>query len=201
MNKIILIGGSPTAGKTHAAKALAKERNLPWMSTDTVREQMRALVKPAEYPALFRFADETSGTAAEVLTGNTPAQMVAHEKAEGEEVWRGVKALIETDYAWGDFIMEGVAILPHLVAELSVPDKEIKAVFLIDEDEARVRNTIFTRGLWDEAHKYPDAVKELEVAWILAFNAWIKKEAQAYGFPVISVNRTDHLEELKRLTA
>jgi len=56
--------------------------------------------------------------------------------------------------------------------------KDIKAIFLIDEDKDRVRNIIFTRGLWDEPNKYPDSVKEKEVEWVFAFNSYIKEEAK-----------------------
>ena len=76
---------------------------------------------------------------------------------------------------------------------------DIQAVFLIDEDKDRVRNTVFTRGLWDEPQKYPDEVKEKEVEWVLAFNDYIKSEAKKYNLPVFSVDRASYLDEIKKL--
>src|SRR3990172_6269794 len=163
MRRIILIGGSPTAGKSHTARKLAERLKLPWISTDTIREKMRKLVRNEDYPALFYHAEATPKMAVEFLTHKTAEEIVKHQNEESKAVWKGVKALIETDYVWGSFVIEGVAILPHLVADLLKKRKDIKAVFLIDENIARVRKTIFTRGLWDEPSKYPDSVKEKEI--------------------------------------
>jgi len=78
--------------------------------------------------------------------------------------------------------------------------KNIKILFLVDEDKNRIRKTIFTRGLWDEANKYPHDVKEKEVEWVIEFNNFIKKEAKKYGFPVVSVgNRKDYIKKIKKL--
>ena len=44
MNKVILIGGAPTVGKSYLGRKLAEELKLPWISTDTIREMMRKLI-------------------------------------------------------------------------------------------------------------------------------------------------------------
>ncbi len=41
MERIILIGGAPTVGKTFIAKELSKKLFLPWISTDTIRSLMQ----------------------------------------------------------------------------------------------------------------------------------------------------------------
>lgn len=200
MRKIVLIGGSPTAGKSYTARKLAERLKLPWISTDTVREQMRRLVRKEDYPALFQHSESTSELAVEFLTHNTAKEIVKHQNEESVEVWKGVKAFIETDYVWGTFIIEGVAVLPSLVSKLGKNRKDIKIIFLVDDDIARVRHTIFTRGLWDDASKYPDTVKEKEVEWVVAFNNYIKTEAKKYGFPVIDVgNRKDYFKKVKSI--
>lgn len=200
MNKIILIGGAPTAGKSYAARKLAERLNLPWISTDTIREQMRKLVRKEDYPDLFHHAEATADMAVEFLTHNTPEEIVQHQNQESVEVWRGVKALIETDYVWKSFIVEGVAILPNLAAELMKENQDVKTAFLMDENIQRIRESIFTRGLWDDASKYPDVVKEKEVEWVIAFNKWIKEEAAKYNLPFIQVgDRESYLLELESL--
>lgn len=201
MNKVILIGGSPTAGKSYTARKLAEQLKLPWISTDTIRESMRQIVRKEEYPYLFNHLQFLGkGGAVKFLTQKTSEEIVNHQNEESIDVWKGVKALIETDYVWEYFIIEGAAILPHLVSSLVKKNKNIKAVFLIDENLARVRKTIFTRGLWGEANEYPDSVKEKEVEWINLFNNYIKREAKKYNLPVVSIgNRKNHLSEVKRL--
>lgn len=204
MSRVILIGGSPTAGKSYTARKLAEDLRLPWISTDTIREQMRWIVRKEDYPDLFMHGD--SGVshidkAVEFLTHNTAEQIVEHQNKESEDVWKGVRGIIEADYVWEDFIVEGVAILPKLVAnqEWKIKKDKIIPIFLIDEDKDRVRNTIFTRGLWDEADKYPDDVKEKEVEWVFAFNNYIKEEAKKYNMPVFSVDRKSYIDEVKKL--
>lgn len=203
MSKVILIGGSPTAGKSYIARKLAEDLKLPWISTDTIREQMRWIVRKEDYPDLFMHGDPSVShidKAVEFLTHNTAEEIVEHQNKESENVWKGVRGLIESDYEWEDFIVEGVAILPKLVANQEWKiKKDITTLFLVDEDKERVRNTIFTRGLWDEPDKYPDSVKEKEVEWVFAFNDYIKNEAQKYNFPVFSVDRKSYIEEIKKL--
>src|SRR3989344_370096 len=117
MSKIILIGGSPTAGKSYTARKISDELKLPWISTDTIREQMREIVRKEDYPNLFLHGDDSSDRAVEFLTHNTADQIVEHHNKENEDVWKGVAGLIEGDYVWGSFIIEGVAILPRFVVE------------------------------------------------------------------------------------
>ncbi|MBI2565204.1 hypothetical protein HYV79_04435 [Candidatus Woesearchaeota archaeon] len=200
MGRIILIGGSPTAGKSWTARRLAERLRLPWISTDTIREQMRELVRKEDYSALFQHAEAKPEMAVEFLTHNTAEEIVKHQNKESEDVWKGVKALVETDYVWQSFIVEGVAILPKFILSLVKKNKNIKAVFLVDEDITRIRKTIFTRGLWDEPSKYPNKVKEKEVEWVIAFNNYIKREAKKHKLPVVSVgNRKNYFEEVKRI--
>lgn len=200
MSKIILIGGSPTAGKSYTTRKLAEELKLPWISTDLIREQMRWIVRKEDYPSLFVHFYAGADRAVEFLSSNTAEQIVENQNRESEDVWKGVRGVVEGDYVWEDFIVEGVAILPKLVANQKWKiKKDITTLFLIDEDKDRVRNTIFTRGLWDEADKYSDSVKDKEVEWVLAFNEYIKNEAKKYNFPLIRVDRKSYIEEIKQL--
>lgn len=200
MGKIILIGGSPTAGKSYTARKIAERFKMPWISTDTIREQMREIVRKKDYPALFLHAEATPEMGVDFLNKNTCEEIVKIVNKESVDVWKGVKAVLETDYVWGSYIIEGVAILPHLVSKFIKNKDNVKVLFLVDEDIKRVRKKIFTRGLWDAASKYPDDVKEKEVEWVVAFNEYIKKEAKKYGFPVVSIgNRKDYIEEIKKI--
>lgn len=197
---IVLIGGSPTAGKSYTARKIAEELKLPWISTDTIREQMREIVRKKDYSNLFLHAKATPEMGVEFLNNNSVEEIVEIVNKEGEDVWKGVKALIETDYVWESYIIEGVAIIPNLIAKFVKNKKHIKVLFLVDENINRIRKTIFERGLWDEAKKYPDSVKEKEVEWVVEFNKFIKKEAKKYGFEVINVSdRKKYLNKIKQL--
>lgn len=195
--KIILIGGSPTAGKSYVTRKIAEKLKLPWISTDTIREQMRKIVRKEDYPDLFFFDEATPKMAVKFLNKYSPKEIVNIVNKESVEVWKGVKAILDTDYVWKSYIIEGVAVLPHLVSKLK--NKDIKALFLVDEDIKRIRKSIFTRGLWDDAKKYPDSVKEKEVEWVIAFNNFLKKEAKKYKFPIVKAgNRKDYIKEIEK---
>jgi len=187
MGNIILIGGAPTIGKSYVAKKIAEKIKLPWISTDTIRETMRGMVSKDEYSNLFRFS--SSVTAEKYLTTHTPKQIFGDQNLENKEVWKGALSLIEGDYVWKDFIIEGSAIMPLQVNKLMSRKKNVKAIFLFNDDKEKIRKVIFNRGLWDEAKNYSDKVKEIEVKWVMLCNNWIKKEAQRYGLPLYEYSR------------
>lgn len=198
MDKIILIGGAPTVGKSYVADKIARELNLPWISTDTIREQMRKVLKKKDYPNLFYYANATAKMAEEHLGKTSAKQIVKNCNAESVDVWNGVMSLMGE--VSGSLIIEGVAILPRLVKGLKIKNKQFKTIFLVDENVERIRNVVFTRGLWDDADKYPDGVKEKEVAWVLAFNEYIIKEAGKYRLPIVEVgDRKKYLKQIKAL--
>jgi 2-phosphoglycerate kinase len=188
--KVILIGGAPTTGKSTVASLLAKKLGLPWISYDQVREIMQITTNRKDYPKLF--TPEGYG-AEKFLTEFSAEQIVQMEREQGEAVWPAIKKLVDDDYHWKDgVIIEGVGILPSLIFRDFGDDKNIKPIFLIDENPSKIREVVFTRGLWADAHTYSDDVKEKEVEWALLFSQKLKAEAEKYNFPVISVQRNDY---------
>jgi len=190
MNKVVLLGGAPTNGKSYIARKLGEGLKLPWISTDTIREAMREIVRPEDYPRLFKFAGETI-TAEDYLSSHTPQEIVYSQNEENEVVWKGVKAFIETDYVWKTFIVEGVAVLPHLVAGLDTSKVEILPIFLVDNDRERVKDVVYTRGLWDDANTYSDDVKPVEVEWAMLFSKYIKDECEKHGYKPFEIGDRD----------
>lgn len=202
MNKIILIGGAPAIGKTTLAAKLSKELGIPWISTDSIREVMRAGASKKENPGLFYFTDKT----AEVyLKSYSPKEIVADQNKESIDVWKGIKSFI---YSTGNYnpqismryIIEGVAIIPSMIYR-DFPDSDfIKPIFLLDSNKNRIKEVVYTRGLWAEAKKYSDDVKDLEVEWVLAFNDWLKAELKKYDYPTIEIgDKKDLVLEIKNL--
>ncbi len=185
MNKIILIGGAPTVGKTHTAKRLSKKLNLPWISTDGIRSMLRRVVAKKEFPYLF--ANTPRLSAEEYLTKYSAKEIVDNQNRQSIDVWKGVKAFIDTDHTWESFIVEGVAVLPKFVNKDLKKDKRIKPVFLVNSNETQIRKVVYARGLYDSADTYSDDVKEKEVEWALMFNNWLKKEARKYKLPVYEI--------------
>lgn len=185
--KIILIGGAPTVGKSTLAKSLSDKLNIPWVSTDQIRQIMRSATSRVQTPSLFN----PEGYDAEKFLNEFSAdQIVEMEIAQGEATWVGVKAFIEDAYPWIDsYIIEGIAILPHFVHKDMHNLKEVCPVFLVDSDADRVREVVFNRGLWDDARLYPDELKEKEVEWVLKFNDHIVHATEKYHYPKIEVSK------------
>jgi 2-phosphoglycerate kinase len=187
--KIILIGGAPTTGKSTMAALVAKHLNLPWISTDQIRETMRLVARREDYPKLFNIEGYD---AQKFLTEFSASEIADIELEQSEAVWVGIKKFIENDYTWKKgFVMEGVGILPHLVAKDFANNKEITSVFLVDEDADRIKDVIYNRGLWDDAKKYSDDLKPKEIEWVLDFSHKLRAEAEKYGYPTIEVQKKD----------
>lgn len=183
----LLIGGAPTVGKSTIAASLAAHLGLPWISTDQLRDVMRSVASRREHPKLFN----PEGYDAEGMYNTfSTEEIVAIEIGQGEAAWTGIKTLIEHDYTWPQgFVVEGVNLLPQLVTRDFGSDPSVSAVFVTDPDPARMREVLFTRGIWDSGAPTPDATKEKELAWILRYDAWLKSEALAHGFPVVALEK------------
>jgi 2-phosphoglycerate kinase len=197
MEKIILIGGAPVVGKTFLAKRLSEKFKLPWISTDTIRGMMQKIVKKTDYPALFY---PSSAEAKKYLEEHSAQEIMDDQNRESAEVWKGVEALLKTDYSWQSFIVEGVAILPEFVHGIVIKGRKIIPVFLYEARRERMRDVIFNRGLWDAADKYSDDLKEKEIEWVVLFNGFIRKEAGKYGFALVEYKDDgSHFEEIKAI--
>lgn len=189
MKSIILIGGAPTTGKSTMAALVAKHLNLPWISTDQIREIMRSVARREDHSTLF---NPEGCDAQKFLTEFSASEIADMELEQSKAVWPGIKKLIEDGYPWGKgFVMEGVNILPHLVAQDFSDNKEVKAVFLVDEDADRIKDVVYNRGLWDGAKEYSDDLKPKEIEWVLDFSHKLKAEAKRYGYPAVEVKKQD----------
>ncbi len=183
MDRVILVGGMPTAGKSTLAATLSDHLNLPWISTDQIGIVLRAVASRETHPDLFRWEDYREQQS---FRGLTADRIVANELAKSEDSWLGVRKLIQEDYTWDDgAVIEGVDILPHRVAR-DFPDSDVvRAVFIGDEDPGRVRAAVRERDaftFWDE---------EKEVEWVLKFGQRVRSEAEQYGFPWVNVEKND----------
>jgi len=200
MRKIILIGDAPAIGKSHTAQKLAKEFKFSWISTDEIRKRMKKQVSRKDQPSLFFFMDQRAETGTKYLEKSSIEKIVKDQNNESFAVWKGVSNLIKKENSKKPLIIEGVAILPSLVAKLKKEKayKDVNVMFLVDNDISRIRESIFKRGLWDKANKYPNNIKEKEVEWVTDFNSFITKEAKKYNFPIIDINdRKSYLKEIK----
>lgn len=201
-----LIGGAPTVGKSTIAAAVAAHLGLPWISTDQIRDVMRTVADRRDHPKLFNpeSPDGVPYDAEGFYAAFSAEEIAAIEIGQGEAAWVGILALIAGDYTWPQgFVVEGVNLLPSLIARDIPPDAKVRTVFVTETDPGRMREVVFTRGVWDAADRYSDAAKEKELAWITQFDSWLRAQATAHGFPVVALRKDDTdlgriLDALKR---
>ena len=195
--KVFLIGGAPVVGKTSLARKLSEDVGLPWISTDTIRSLMQRVVRKEDYPALFY---PSMSQAKDYLADHGPKEIIDDQNSESLAVWQGVQGILGSDYPWKSYIIEGVAVLPKLVNEAMGHVDNICPMFLYEDRKERIRKVIFERGLWDDADKCSNELKEKEVSWVVMFNKFIKEEAAAYGFPLIEYkDNGSHVKTAKLL--
>jgi len=181
----------PTAGKSKLAENLSRHLNLPWISTDQIGIVMRAVADKEKHPALFTWENYDGFS---YLNKYTADEIVGNEFASGEAVWPGVKKLIQEGDALTDgLIIEGVGILPHLVARDFSDANNVRAVFIGDHDAERVREVVFTRNFaGDEASAHPDELKEKEIKWVLRYGEKLKAQVLKHQMPWIEVEKNEH---------
>lgn len=161
--KIILIGGPQATGKTTLAKKLSSRLDIPWISTDQIRTI-----------CAIKSSSDKKGVSAEI--------------ENNEEIWKGVERFIRSPFPWENIIIEGVAILPHLVASLDI---KVNPVFIIDSDKTRIADVIYQRSLLPWIKTKSNEQQEAKVAYIQEFNDFIKQEAEKYKFPIVEISKTD----------
>lgn len=188
---VICIGGAPTVGKTTLAKGLSRRLGMPWISTDTIREQLMRLELKGKHRFLFT-PDNHAEAAERYLRTHSPEEISRLLIAECEDVWAGVRAFIEGDYTWRSFIIEGVVILPHLIKSITFPGVKILPVFLYEPDVGRTQEVIEKRGLWKYNAPDPVPFRQKEQEWVAHFNNWLAQEAHIHGMPLINVTKTEH---------
>lgn len=196
MRRVVLIGGVPIAGKSYFTRKLSESLQLPWISTDTIRGVMREIVKKEDFPNLFNL-DRNDAEIEKYLSSNGLDQVLLDHNAESVDVWKGVKAFLNTDHVWSDFAVEGVAILPKLVSELEKDKYKIKPIFLINSDKDHVKSLVYNKGLWNGSTAFSDKIKEIEIEWVLMFNKYIEDEAAKYGYTTYNLgNNGENIQKL-----
>lgn len=196
MKKIILIGWSPTTGKSTLAQNLSKYLNIPWVSTDQIRNIMRNTARREDYPNLFipKWYEK-----ADVFLKKFSAKEISDmEFEQSEATWQWIESFIKWDYTFKNwFIIEWVNIIPELVYNSFNWSQNIQTIFIWDNNKERVKKVIYERWLFDDAEKYSDEYKNKEVEWVNIFYERIKNEAQKYNFPFIDINKND--SDLKKV--
>lgn len=185
-NKIILIGGAATTGKTTLAKELSAHLGIPWISTDQIRSVIKGVTNENNFPDLFQnISDESS-----------VEEILGLEIKRAEIIWQGVRAFIENHYPWENFIIEGLAILPHLIARDFDQKDEVKAIFILHTDPIKIKEIVLERSKLPFIKTKTEAQQKSKVNQIELLNERIKSDAEKFGFTTLEAHNQKTLSNL-----
>lgn len=196
---IYLIGGAPRCGKTILSKQLTK-KGISWVSTDAVRAMILASTPKSQIDKKFpieklqRAANKKRVPYQDILS-NTPEKLLRGEIGEARSIWPSVEAMIKILIDMQeDFIIEGVHLLPELVAALKKTPygKQIRCVYLVKTDlhkiiEGFAKNPSkhdWIRGALTNASLTEKIARVVQVE-----SRHVSAQAEKYGFKVYNTEK------------
>ncbi|HET9412123.1 MAG TPA: hypothetical protein VFO38_04720 [Candidatus Saccharimonadales bacterium] len=182
-----LIGGAARTGKTTMANELAVEHGIKPFCTDSLHVMLTKLVRRQDNPDLFYTHDLSVEQFYE--KNNTPQKALEATVKAALASEYGFTVFIERILpSWQVMVIEGTLITPGFVSRLrqKYPDTTFEATFLYDDNLDRIRDRIYTHGLYYRT-PYSDNIKPKEVAYVQACNDWYKKEAKRYKMELIHI--------------
>jgi 2-phosphoglycerate kinase len=188
---IYLLGGPPRVGKSKISKLITKKRGISSVSTDSLGAVLENVLDPQTAPGLFavsKFNEMTLADKIELMVEKT-SRRIDYQIEEGQATWRAVAPFIRREEEEGrDVLVEGVAVLPELVAQLE--DADYRAVFVGNQGEDQEEN--IRRSATEDERDWMRGASE---DYIHAFAVFVKqmshsieKEAHEHGLAYIEMS-------------
>lgn len=183
---IQLICGAPRTGKSLIAQRLATRSGVASLSTDALRDRVRATLDAEEQLRRFPMQGFSADPAE---NARTPQELVEQQIAEGRALREAIDAEIGQAVQRGaPLIVEGVHLLPEHVPELvaHLGAERLRAVVVGCIDLERV-----LRGM--ELNTAPDdwlrganpTVHRQVAAFVVEFSQRVRREAAELGLPYL----------------
>jgi 2-phosphoglycerate kinase len=189
---ICFIGGPPRVGKSVIAEVITRERGIGSVATDSLGAVLETVLSPESEPGLFvvsRFNEMPEADRIRLMTEN-PARRIEYQIEESKAVWRAVVPFVLREQEEGrSLVVEGVAVLPELVAQLEGID--YRTVFL--GNRGLTHNENIKRGAIEREHDWmrhaSDEYVNAFAAFVAQMSGYIEKEARTYGFDYVEMDR------------
>jgi 2-phosphoglycerate kinase len=189
---IYFVGGPPRVGKSIMAKAITKEYGISSVATDSLGAVLETVLSPESEPGLFvvsRLNEMPEADRIRLMVEN-PARRIAYQIEESKAVWRAVVPFVHREQEEGrSLVVEGVAVLPELVAKLE--GIEHRTVFLGNRGLAHNEN--IKRGAIEREYDWmrhaSDEYIDAFAAFVVQMSGYIEKEAHTYGFDYVEMDR------------
>jgi 2-phosphoglycerate kinase len=175
--RLLLVGGSAGTGKTTVAQTLAGDLGAGWLQLDTIWIAMKAAVGHGssafallDVPGRMRRGDDSD------------EQLVAAHVAASKAVCAVLPEVLEFELeTHAALVADGAWLLPSFIAGLTLPDTEVRCLFLQHADVGGV-----TAALAGRLGGRPPQERHVTTnRQIWEYGAWVCEQARAHGFSVL----------------
>lgn len=188
---IYLVGGPPRIGKSLIAEAITREHGIGSVATDSLGAVLEAVLSRESEPGLFgvnRLNEMPEADRIRLMEKN-PAARIDCQIEESKATWRAVVPFVLREREEGrSLVVEGVAVLPELVAKLE--GIECRAVFLGNRGLTHKEN--IKRGAIEREYDWMRQASDEDIHAVAAFGAqwssYIEKEARRCGFDYVEMD-------------
>jgi 2-phosphoglycerate kinase len=180
--QVLLIGGHSASGKTTVAAQIGLSLGVPWMMVDDLRLAFqRARAHLPEGTDALHF-DKTPN-----FWRHPPEELRDALIAAGEVMSAPLEVVVENHVDQNaPIVIEGDGILPSLLSRTPLLERSgtIRAVFLVEPDEAEILKNTLTRGKgWVIGRTEAELRVDARARWL--FGQWLTREAAKYDVPVV----------------
>ena len=188
---VLFVGGPAAVGKTSAAKRIAVVSGASLLQVDDVWLALQRAIDPTDSPLLHTFASPE-------VWRRAPAELVALKRELAALVSSSLELVVASHLAHDDkVVIEGVWITPEFAARPtyagSAAGDRRRAVFVLEEDASRIRDSLLARGRgfgdWDPADR------EAMAAMQAGYARWLRTQALMRKAPIVDARPVGRLAE------
>jgi 2-phosphoglycerate kinase len=184
--RVLLVGGHSGAGKSTVAQRLARRYGTAWLMADDLRlalQRSRVTLRSPDATAALHF-DTAPG-----WWRHPPERLRDAAIAVGAALSPALEVVIENHVDQRlPVVLEGDGILPALLARPPVRARaaggRVRAVFVVEPDEAALAANIRARGLEATFMTAVEVAGMVRARWL--YGRWLAEQARRAGLPVLA---------------
>lgn len=197
--RVLLIGGSSGVGKTVVAQTIARQLGLSVLLVDDIRMAIQQVTMPGEQPGMHYFLAHPH------IWQKPPETLCEGFVTVATALARPLTATIAHHVfvkEAGPIVLEGDGLLPALAARKAFPslhftpavvDNEVRAVFLVEPDEAILAQNMQRRGRLFGDLSAREQQNLVHASWL--YGQWLKRQADHYNLPIVEPRPWNNLAE------
>ena len=178
---VLFIGGPAAVGKTSAAKRIATVSGATLLQVDDVWLALQRAIDPKDSPLLHTFS-------APDVWRRSPAELVALKRELAALVSSSLELVVAHHLRVEDkVVIEGVWLTPEFAARDdyagTAPGGQRRAVFVLEDDAVRIRETLLQRGRGFDDWTPPD--RDAMAAMQAGYAKWLRTQALMRSVPIV----------------